>query len=163
MDNKPIDLSTAGIRLGYAYETVAGTRPSTYINIFNPKSTPDFNPEPNSLDITSLNDTEFKRYMNGLKDLGGSLSFTIGMSQSLLDTWNTMCDTTKANESTGKRTWFILYHPGLDKSFGFVGEPSKLGFPEASVDAVWDATVYIAPRDEIGWYTAVNPTDPVSA
>lgn len=160
---KPIDLSTAGIRLGYAFETIAGTRPTSYTNIYNPKSTPDFNPEPNALDITSLNDEEYKRYMNGLKDLGGSLQFTIGMSQQLLTSWNNMCEASETNAALGKRTWFILYHPGLDESFGFVGEPSKLGFPESSVDSVWDANVYIAPRDEIDWYTASKPVDPVSA
>ena len=157
---KAIDLSTAGIRFGYAYETQSGEKPSAFINIPNPKSTPDMNPEPNALDITSLNDTEWKRYMEGLKDFGGSLAFTIGMSKELLSSWNTIVETTKTNEATGKRTWFVLYHPGLEDSFFFTGDPSKLGFPEAAVDEVWDATVYVAPTGEIGWDTAVNPADP---
>ena len=73
-----IDLSTAGIRIGYAYEATSGTRPTSgYTNLPNPKSIPDMNPQPNALDITSLNDTEWKRYMEGLKDMGGSLEFCI--------------------------------------------------------------------------------------
>jgi len=56
-----IDLSTAGIRVGYAVETTAGTKPTAFTNLANPKSIPDMNPEPNTLDVTSLNDTEWKR------------------------------------------------------------------------------------------------------
>lgn len=160
---KPIDLSTAGIRFGYAHESTAGTRPSSFTNIYNPKQTPDFNPEPSALDITSLNDEVYKRYMSGLKDFGGALAFTFGMSEQMLNDWNNMCDTAETLAASGKRTWFVMYHPKLTKSFAFVGEPTKLGFPEANVDEVWDATVYIAPKDDIDWITAVNPTDPVSA
>ncbi len=156
---KAIDLTTIGIRLGYAFEATASTKPASFINIDNPKSIPSFNPEPNSLDITSLNDLEWMRYTSGLKDIGGAQGFGIGMSQKTLDEWNTMCDTTETNEASGRRTWFVLYHPGLDKSFFFTGKPTKLGFPEAEVNSVWDATVYIAPTGEIGWGTAINPTD----
>lgn len=56
-----INLSTAGIRVGYAFETTSGTKPSTFTNLPNPKSIPDMNPTPNALDVTSLNDTEWKR------------------------------------------------------------------------------------------------------
>ena len=159
---KPIDLTTIGIRFGYAIEVNAGTKPSSFTNIQNPKSTPDFNPEPNAIDITSLNDLVYKRYTKGLKDLGGALTFTIGMSQALLTAWNTMVSNSETAKAQNKRTWFVLYHPNLDKSFFFTGEPAELGFPEAEVDSAWDANVSIAPTGEIGWATAVNPTDPAS-
>ena len=159
---KPIDLTTIGIRFGYAIEVTAGTKPSSFTNIQNPKSTPDFNPEPNAIDITSLNDLIYKRYTKGLKDLGGALTFTIGMSQSLLTSWNTMVSNSETAKAQNKRTWFVLYHPQLDKSFFLTGEPAELGFPEAEVDSAWDANVSIAPTGEIGWATAINPTDPAS-
>ena len=85
------------------------------------------------------------------------------MSQQLLDAWNEMCDTTETNEATGKRTWFVIYHPGLDKSLFFTGKPTKLGMPTMEVNSVWDTTVYVAPTNEPEWKTAVKPTDPVSA
>ena len=160
---KPMDLTTIGIRLGYAIETTAGTRPSAFVNIPNPKNVPDMSPEPNSIDITSLNDLEYMRYTKGLKDLGGALSFTIGMSKELLSMWNAMVSASETARAAGKATWFTLYHPGLDESFFFTGEPDALGFPGADVNAAWDATVYIAPTGGFEWDTAINPTDPVSA
>ena len=65
-----IDLSTAGIQVGYGIEGTAGQKPSKFIDLPNPKSIPDFNPETATYDVTSLNDTVWKRYIDGLKDPG---------------------------------------------------------------------------------------------
>ena len=159
-----IDLSTAGIRVGFAYESTAGSgKPASFTSLPNPKSIPDMNPTPNALDVTSLNDTEWKRYIEGLKDIGGAVGITFGMSQSFFTAWETLCNTTETNKATGKRTWFVFYVPGLQKSFFMTAEPSMIGMPAAEVDSVLDVTVNIIPTGEIGWATAINPTDPVSA
>lgn len=158
-----IDLSTAGIRFGYCVEATAGTRPdSGYTNIPHPKEIPDLSPEPNALDTSHLNIEQggFKTYIEGLKDMGGALSITIGMSAELLTNWNTMVESAATAKASGKRMWFVFYHPSLTKSFFMAAEPSELDFPGASVDEVWDATVYIIPTDVAGWETAVNPADP---
>lgn len=155
-----IDLSTAGIRVGFAYEATIGTKPSAFTNLANPKSIPDMNPEPNALDITSLNDTEWKRYMEGLKDMGGALGITFGMSQEFYTAWQTFCETTDTNKADGKRSWMVFYVPGLSDSFFMTVDPSKMGMPAAEVDEVLDVTVNVLPKGEIGWDTAINPTDP---
>lgn len=157
-----IDLSTAGIRFGYAIETTAGTKPSTFINVPHPKEIPDMNQAPNALDTSHLNIEAggFKTYIEGLKDMGGSIEITIGMSATLLTAWNTMCESAATALATGKETWFTFYHPSLTQGFFLKGIPSKLNFPSASVDAVWDATVYIVPTSVDGWDTAINPSDP---
>lgn len=158
--NGVIDLSTIGARLGYKIEVAAGTRPtSDYTNIPNPKSTPEFNPEPNMGETTSLNNEEYTTYIPLLKDLGGALAFGVGMSQKLLDDWNNMCDAVAAAEADGKSAWFTVYHPRLDKAVFFTGTPSKIGMPAMEVNAIWDTTVYIAPTNEPDWYTAVKPLD----
>jgi hypothetical protein len=159
-DMAAIDLSTAGIRVGFAYETTAGTKPSSFTNLPNPKSIPDMNPEPNALDITSLNDTEWKRYMEGLKDMGGALGITFGMSQEFFTTWETFVETTDTNKATGKRSWMVFYVPGLEKSFFMTVDPAMIGMPAAEVDSALDVEVRVLPTGEIGWDTAVNPTDP---
>lgn len=155
-----IDLSTAGIRVGFAYESTSGTKPTSFTNLANPKSIPDMNPEPNALDITSLNDTEWKRYMQGLKDMGGALGITFGMSQEFYTSWQTMCETTETNKANNLRTWMVFYVPGLADAFFMTVDPAKMGMPAAEVDSVLDVTVNVLPTGEIGWATAVNPTDP---
>ena len=57
-----LELSTSGVLLKYAVESTAGTRPTTgYTQVPNIKSIPDFNPEPESLEVTDLSDTEWRR------------------------------------------------------------------------------------------------------
>jgi len=157
-----IDLSTAGIRVGFAYESTSGTKPASFTNLANPKSIPNMNPSPNALDVTSLNDTEWKRYIEGLKDMGGSLAITFGMSQVFFDQWEALCETAATKKASSLRTWFVFYIPGIDESFFMTAEPSMFGMPEASVDSVLDVEVNIVPTGEIGWDTAINPTDPAS-
>lgn len=155
-----LDLSTAGMKVAYGIETEAGTKPAEFVNIPNPKSIPDFNPETNALQSTSLNATEWHTYISGLKDMGGALGITFGMSQVFVDMWNdeiyAAYETAKA---TNKRMWLEFYHPGLTKGFFFTAEPSKLGFPAADVDAVWDGTANVTPTGEIGWAEAIAPVD----
>lgn len=159
-----IDLSTIGMRLGYAFETSKGVRPTTgYTNIARPKSLPDANPEPNTGETTSLNNEEYTSYIPLLKDLGGSLGIDMGMSEDGLHNWNDMCETAEEKKALGFRTWFVFYHPQLDVSFFIPADPTPLGFVEAGVNEVWDGTVYITPVDEPTWETAVKPVDPASA
>ena len=104
-----IYLSTAGIHLKYAVEETAGTRPTTgYVDLVGVKSTPSLNPSPDTLETTTLNEEEYKTYINGLKDLGGALEFTFNMSEELITIWETMMTAYTAGIETGKRTWWQL-------------------------------------------------------
>lgn len=156
---KAIDLSTAGIQVGYAFEETSGTKPSVFTNLPNPKSIPNTNPETSTYDSTSLNDTVWKRYIQGLKDMGGALAINFGMSQVFLDMWEDICDKYDEYSLNNKRMWVEFYHPKLDKGFFFTAEPARLGFPSADVDSVWDAEVNVTPTDEIGWAEAIKPVD----
>lgn len=154
---KAIDLSTAGIHVGYGIETNAGTKPSAFIDIPNPKSIPDFNPEVGTYDVTSLNDTEWKRYIEGLKDVGGALAITFGMSQVFLEMWEDICDKYETAIASDKRMWLVFYHPRLNKSFFFTCEPTRMGWAAADVDSAWDTSVSVTPTGEIGWAAAIEP------
>ena len=153
-----IELSTAGILLGYAIETVAGTQPSAFTQIKGAKSLPDMNPEPSTLETTPLEATEWKTYIDGLKDPGGALAVTFNMSNDLQTTWDDIVDQYKTAAEAGKKTWWEFYVPGLTKAFFFTGNPSPLGFAGAEVDSVLENTAYITPNGNIGWDTAVKPT-----
>lgn len=101
--------------------------------------------------------------MEGLKDMGGSLGITFGMSEQFFTQWETLCNTDETNKATGKRTWFVFYVPGLSKSFFLPVDPARIGMPSAEVDSVLDVTVNVLPIGAPSWESAVNPTDPVSA
>lgn len=153
-----VELSTAGIKMAYGVEEVAGTKPTTFKDIPGPKSIPDLNPEPSTYDVTNLNDTEWKRYIGGLKDVGGALGINFGMSQAFVDSWEAICKAYETAKAAGKRMWFEFYHPSLTNGFFFTGEPTPMGWSQAEVDSAWEVTVNVTPNGEIGWATAVAPT-----
>ena len=143
-----INLSTAGIRLLYAVEATAGTRPTTgYKELHGPKTTPSLNPAPETLETTTLNETEYKTYIDGLKDLGGALEFTFNLTEGLITEWDELMTDYETAKAAGKATWFTIVIPGLTESFYFTGNPSDMGLPEASVSSVLEITNYITPTN----------------
>lgn len=143
-----INLSTAGIHLYYAVEQTAGTRPTTksdYTDLVGVKSIPSLNPAPETLETTDLNQTEYKTYIDGLKDLGGALEFTFNLTQDLVTMWDTLMEAYEAAKATNKATWFLIDIPGLTEGLYFPGSPSSMGIPEAAVSSVLEITNYITP------------------
>ena len=141
-----IALSTAGVTVGYAIEEVKGTRPtSLYSLIPDIKEVPEMNPEPSTLDSTVLSATEYKTYIEGLKDLGGALSFTANYTTELEGVWAELVSASKEALDEGKATWFEIKHPKLEKSVFFTGQPSAMGLPAMSVDSILETSLYITP------------------
>jgi hypothetical protein len=150
-----LELNTAGANLQYAVETTASTRPTTgYTSIPNIKSMPDLNPEPSSLEVTDLSDTEWKRYIHGLKDPGGALAFTANNTAAFQIAWAALVTAANTAAGTGKSTWFVISIPGLTDSFYFAGSPVALGLSAVEVDSVAEIDAYISPNQIVGWATA---------
>ena len=141
-----INLSTAGVKLAYAVEATAGTRPTTgYTRIYGAKSTPSLNPSPDTLETTTLDETEYKTYIDGLKDLGGALEFTFNLTEELITTWDALMTAYEAAKASGKSIWFLIDIPGLEEGWYFTGNPSNMGIPETEVNSVLEITNYITP------------------
>ena len=153
-----IQLSTAGVTLLYAAEATAGTRPTTgYEKISEIKSIPELNPEPDNLETTTLEETEWKTYVPGLKDIGGALSFTANLTEASMTEWEGVVDAYDTAATGNKATWFCIVIPGLTKALYFTGQPSPMGMPAMEVSAVLETTLYITPTGAPQW--AAKPTD----
>lgn len=145
-----IDLSTIGVQLHYAVglETTGteSDRPTTgYTRIYGIKSTPSLNPAPDTLETTTLDELEFKTYIDGLKDLGGALEFTFNLTEELVTAWDKLIDEYAKAKLANKRIWFVIVIPGLTNAFYFPGNPSAMGLPETAVNSVLEITNYITP------------------
>ena len=143
-----INLSTAGIHLYYAAEKSKGTRPTAkadFKDLAGVKSTPDLNPAPDTLETTTLNETEWKTYIDGLKDMGGALEFTFNLTQDLITLWDELMEAYEAAKATGLAVWFLIDIPGLTEGFYFTGNPSSMGLPAAEVSSVLEITNRITP------------------
>ena len=154
-----IDLSTAGVQLLYAAETTAGTRPTTgYTRIKGIKSTPSLNPAPDTLETTTLDELEYKTYIDGLKDLGGALEFTFNLTEELITNWSTLMTAYTTAKAAGKAIWFEILVPGLTNAFFFTGNPSEMGLPETEVNSVLEITNYITPTNAPAKFAKVEDT-----
>lgn len=152
-----IELSTAGIKIGYAVEETAGTRPTTgYTVIPSIKSIPSLNPAPDTLETTDLSQLEYKTYIDGLKDLGGALTFTANLTEEFVTKWTTMMTEYTTGKTDGKQMWFCVAIPGLTQNFFFRGNPSDQGMPAAEVNSVLETEVFITPTKVDGWQTAAT-------
>lgn len=151
--------STAGMYLCYCAETTAGTRPTTgYTVIPEIKSMPSFNPAPDTIDSTTLLETEYRTYVAGLKDLGGSLEYGANLTADLISAWETCVSAHATAVAANKAVWFAVVHPKLEKAVFFEGEPSPLGLNEATVGSMAETTLYITPNSAPEWATKPTTT-----
>lgn len=156
-----IQLSTAGVTLNYAVETTAGTRPTTgYTKISEVKEVPELNPEPDNLETTTLEETEWKTYIPGLKDIGGALSFTSNLTETSMSEWEDLVDAYDTAAATNLKVWFCIIVPGLTKALYFTGQPSPMGLPGMSVSSVLETTLYITPTGAPVWMAKPTVTPP---
>lgn len=140
-------LSTAGMTLQYAVESVKGQRPTSGFQVIPEiKSMPSFNPAPNTIDSTTLAETEYMTYVKGLKDLGGALEYGANLTEDLIDFWEELMDAYETASAEGKGMWFAVVHPKLSKATYYVGEPAPIGFNEAEVGNIAETTLYITPN-----------------
>ncbi len=148
------ELSTAGVLLKYAAEATAGTRPTTgYTQIPCIKAIPDFNPEPESLEVTDLSDTTWRRYIPGLRDPGGALAFTANLTTQFKTAWETLVSAYETAFADGKSIWFEIMVPNFG-SFYFAGIPTELGMTAMDVNAVLEIEAYVTPNQIEGWGTS---------
>ena len=154
------EISTAGVLLKYKAETTAGTRPSgtgnVYTTIPNIVSTGEINNEPDNLEVTDLSDTVWRRYIPGLKDSGGAITFTANLTTAFKTAWETLVSATAALTG-GKAMWFEIMVPGIG-SFYFTGVPDALGINAYDINSVNQIDVHIVPNKIEGWSTSSSAT-----
>ena len=149
-----IPISTAGIKVKYAVEATAGTRPTTgYTEITDIVSIGDINPEPNMIDVTTLAETVMHQYIPGLLDMGGALALTANNTAVFRTLWAALVTAAQTAAADNKKTWFEIAIPNND-SFYLAATPSPLGFGESAVDEALQVDAYIAPNAWGGYEAA---------
>ena len=147
----PINLSTIGIKIGWAPEVTAGTRPTTATRLYGLKSIPALSSAPESIETTTLDAEEFKTYIAGLKDLGGALEITANLTQKLKDDWGDVMTAYDTAAARGLSLWLFIIIPGLDEAFGFTFQPTALSPGEIGVNAVLETPLSVTPLNEPAW------------
>lgn len=147
------EFSNAGIKVLYAVESSSGSRPTSgYTQIPGIKSTPDFNPQPSTLQVTDLSDTEYHRYIPALKDTSGASAFGANFTTEFKTAWDAMCSAYETGLAASKATWIEIKIPNYD-SFYFSGAPVKLGLSAQEVGNVFEGNAFFTPNKIEGFAT----------
>lgn len=156
---EPINLSTIGVRVAWAVETVKSTMPTAgWEYLPSITSTPEMNQAPETIEVTDLSQTEYKQYVPGLKDLGGAISFGANLTQLLIDVWDgKVMKSFNTAKSSGLRIWFAIIHPDLTKAMAFACEPSSQGLPAIEVNSALTTNINVTPQNQPRWID--KPTD----
>lgn len=147
-----LEIASAGAKIQYAVEATAGTRPTSgYTEISNVKTIGALDAEPATYDVTDLSDTEFKRFIPGLKDIGGDVPLTMNLTQAVITGWAALVTAANTAAEAQKSTWFEVVVPKLNESFYFRGVPSPLGLSEIATDTALEITAHVTPNEITGW------------
>lgn len=142
--------STAGMYVAYCIGSADSAPTSGYTKIPEIKSIPSFNPAPETIQSTTLMETEYHTYVEGLKDLGGALEFGANLTEELISVWASV-NTAHDSMASTSAMWFAVIHPKLTNAVLFQGDPAPLGLNEASVGAMAETTLYITPNSAPTW------------
>ena len=152
-------ISTLKMKVGYAAESTAGTRPTTgYTMLERCVSVGALAVTNENLDATALED-EIKKYVAGIGDTGGSTTLTFNLTSGTTTEIEAMISAYNTAKEANKEMWFEVWSPYLTKAFFFKGEPpQKIGMPEIGVNTVLQVEVPITVSEYHGLDTAVEPT-----
>lgn len=150
-------VSTLGIKLGYAAETTAGTKPTAYKWLERCNSIGGITLETEQIDASALED-EISRYISGRQDTGGTWSVTFNISDEVIEQLETMIGGYTALDG-GRKMWFEVWSPYLEKAFFVVAQPPKhIPMPEEAQNELQTVELTFTIEEYKGMDTAIEPT-----
>ena len=152
------DVTTLGVKFGYAVEATAGTRPTTgYIQLPRCKSIGGINLAPEQIDVSCLEDLVSK-YAEGRADTGGT--WDTSFYSDGLTALKALLTASVTAKTAGKGVWFEVWIPGFSDGF-FVkaAAPSKLAMGEIGDNTPLEIPLSLTIEEYLGLETAVEPTE----
>lgn len=121
------EIITVGARVKYAFETVAGQRPTSgYVTLGNVTEAPEINLSLETIDVSNIQD-KITRYVPGRQDPGGEKTFTINHSDDGIAEWNTLVAEADTKKDSNLRLWWEYRYPNATNSFYWCGTPKQIG------------------------------------
>ena len=154
-----MDLTTIGVKLGYAIETVKGTKPTTFNWLKRCKNIAGIELSTDKIDVTALED-KIKQYAEGVADTGGDWALTFGLNDDVVTALTKLRTDSVTAKNTGLATWFNVWFPGLAKSFYILAEPGMIPMPEVGQGNAAEININCTINEYKGLDVAIEPTEP---
>ena len=135
---------TAGIGVYYRKKST-----EDWIKLSGITSIPEIGGAPETFETTSLDNTEYKTYVNGLKDTGGALQLQANDTPEFR---TAVKDLITAQEDGGVEFAIDIPEP-VGEYMTFDGEAAPLCFGGAEINGVLTTSLYVTPKSEPKWNT----------
>nr|DAU92929.1 MAG TPA: tail tube protein [Bacteriophage sp.] len=141
---------TAGVDFSWGTGTSSDTKPNSWTHIPDITEIPEVGGEAETYESTSLDNKEYKTYISGLKDLGGSLGLTANDTPEFRTAWKAFVTASKGENGA----WAAITIPApINERMVFKAEATPLGFGGASINGILTTTAYVTPISEPEWVT----------
>lgn len=140
---------TAGIKVKWGKSADGVAAPTGWTALPGITEIPEIGGAPETYETTSLDNLEYKTYVDGLKDTGGALAFVANDTPEFREAVDALI---AAQDTEGSVIWFGIEIPEpIGQSMKFEGKAAPLGFGGASINGVLTTTLYITPTGEPKW------------
>ena len=159
------EISSAGIMIYYAVESALDTCPNTG---FKQKATggtlniadyvtgiSGLGADYDMYDVTPLSETERHRFVKGLQNNDGSISFNANINPTSRADWGKIVTEFSALTG-GKSIWWEVIMPGDTDGFFFRGEPLPMRFPDVEAGSAVQGAVQIVENKCTGFATKIT-------
>lgn len=151
-------VSTLGVILSYGVETVAGQKPSLFKQLPRVNSISGIELDIEEIDSSALEDYQ-ARTIAGRQSTGGDWGVTFNFTNETIPLIETMMEEASTGLASGKRTWYQVSAPNLNKAFFVVGQPgTKVPMPDFSQNELLTGEISITIDEYKGLDTKVTPT-----
>lgn len=151
-------LSSLGVLVGYGVETSNGVKPTKFNLLNRINSVGGISGTTNSIDASALEDY-MERSVAGRQESGSTFPISVNMTDETIKEWNDLITAYKALTG-GKRMWFTICHPQMEKAFFIVAQPPQvLPMPDFEQNSLMVVEMTLAIDEYKGLDTKVVPTE----
>ena len=152
-------ISTLGSLTGYAVETTAGVKPTTFKMLHRINASDEIAIETETIDASALEDM-IERTIAGRGSTGGTFGVTVNVTDETITEWETLIQEYETAKTAGKAMWYEEYFPSLEKAFFTkIEPPTVIPKPAREQNGLLTVTMSLTINEYVGPDTAVAPTD----
>lgn len=150
-----MDLSTIGVKFGWAVEETAGTKPKAFTWIKRCNKIAGINVTKDKIDVSCFED-KIKQYIAGVGDTGGDWNLNFNGSSDFVTAWNALLAAAEAGKEEKKATWADIYIPGFGSYF-VKFEPGEIPMPDLEPGNKLDLQISNIINEYMGFGEAIEP------
>ena len=152
-------VSTVGAIVGYAVETTAGTKPTSFKMLHRINAVDEIAIETETIDASAIED-EVERSIAGRGTTGGTFGVTVNVTDQTIEEWETLIQKYETAKESGLSMWYEEYFPALEKAFYTKIEPPTI-IPKPAIEqnGLLTVAMTLTINEYVGPDTAIVPTD----